>query len=339
MSQVTEAAGGSIGGQYAAALALGVNTISQDQTVTFTKYNRVILPLDGFAFWVRADQLSQSSVFNTTAFGAPPPLNTPTTVTTPATQATVKGSLHRTVTNAQNLDEGFSVSRVVFTSEAEIELLNSVDPKTLFLGEIDGQRFAFSKLNMLYRQGGLFHYQGDALYPSMATQVIDYPAQLDTRLVVSNSLPIWLSLKKFCPMYPSFLVADDIVPPYCSVHVYPESTGAVQSAPFLDPSTGSHYQLTQDRVLLTFFGLRNASILGFLDYVLDYAATGSRMGVMNSPVPQDQKRTQAELNILGQKKTLEFEVNYYQQATRTVALQIIREAFVSEFFASLDLAA
>ena len=52
-------------------LKAGVETISAHQTVTFTKYYRMILPMDGYLFWVNANILAGNS-------GEPnvPPLNT-----------------------------------------------------------------------------------------------------------------------------------------------------------------------------------------------------------------------------------------------------------------------
>lgn len=331
-------AAGAAQSQFAAALAAGIDTIGQKQDITFTQYNRVVLPLDGFVFWVRGEVLTPAALYGQLGYGRPPPYNGGPGIASSATTATVRGSLHRTSTNNQDMDEGFAVNQVIFTSESEIELLNTVNPTTMFVGTIDGQRFAFSKLNMLYRQAGLYHYQGDAVYPSVATQLIDFPAQLDSRLVVSNSLPIWLGLSRHCPMYPSYLIPDNLAPPYCAVHVVPESTESLQSAPWIDPASSSHWQLATEQVLLTFFGLRNETILDFQEYVSGFAeANPGLMGVMNSPVPRDMKRTQPELGVLAQKKTMQYEVNYYQQAVRAVAIQTINNAFVAEFFVELSI--
>lgn len=311
MVGVNEAAAGSGGAPLSSALASGVGAISQNQTVTFTRYLRVILPLDGFAFWVRADAI------------------VPGSVTTPAATQVVKGSLHYNTDNLQDESEGFSINRVVFTSEDEIELLNEQNPKSLFIGEFDGLKFAFSKRTMLYRQAGLFHYQGDAVYPSMQTQIIDSFDGVDLwNVIVSNSLPVWLTLNRFCPMYPSYLVPEDIYPSWCSVHIPPEATTALQASPYID-STGSHYQLCQDRVKLTFFGLRNSEILNFIDYINEFSLNTDAIGIMNMPVVRDEKRTQAELNTLAMKKTIEYEVSYYQSTVRDVARQYIKSAFIT----------
>ncbi|MBL4028075.1 hypothetical protein H5I45_24615, partial [Escherichia coli] len=41
-----------------ATLTQGLDDLSRFQVVTFTKYIRKVLPLDGFVFWVKASVLS-----------------------------------------------------------------------------------------------------------------------------------------------------------------------------------------------------------------------------------------------------------------------------------------
>ena len=62
MVSAIEGAGGR--GQMAAGLALGLETLSQNQTITFTRYHRLVLPMDGFVFWVKADLLTPSALLN-----------------------------------------------------------------------------------------------------------------------------------------------------------------------------------------------------------------------------------------------------------------------------------
>ena len=318
----------------AAVNAAGMATISQEATVTFTEYVRVTLPLDGSAFWVRNDLLSPTALYNAGLYNGSAPFNASQTIVTPAPSQTVKGSLHYTTVNNQDEAEGFSINRIIFTTTDEVELLNEVNPTTLYIGVVGGIRFAFSRRTMLYRQAGLFHYQGDALYPAQASQIIDHPDQLNTRQVVSNSLPFWLTLNAFCPMYPSYLIPDDIVPPYCAVHIEPGLTKALQSAPYID-QTGSHWQLTQDHVRLTFYGLRNFNALAFQDYMFQYTLDTDNMGLMGSPVMRDEKRTQAEMNILAQKKTFEMDVSYYQFNAEAVARQLILSCIPTYYIEAL----
>ena len=47
------------------------------------------------------------------------------------------------------------------------------------------------------------------------------------------------------------------------------------------------------------------------------------IGFMNMPVLRDDKRTQNELAILAMKKTMDFEISYYQTRARTIAQQYV----------------
>ena len=44
---------------------------------------------------------------------------------------------------------------------------------------------------------------------------------------------------------------------------------------------------------------------------------------------RDEKMTQSELGILAQKKTITFEVSYYQTTVNNIARQLIEKAFIS----------
>jgi hypothetical protein len=160
-------------------------------------------------------------------------------------------------------------------------------------------RFAFSRRQNFYQQAGKYHYVGDAVYPFMETQIIDDPVQFDTlNVVVSNSLPIWLAFDQMnppfpfparqqIPMYPSFLVPDDIAPPYAAVHIVPDSTRAIAGAPQYD-QFHSQYQFVQERVEVTFYGLRNFNVLDFTSYVQWMAEQeNAPFGIMNIPLPRD----------------------------------------------------
>ena len=58
---------------------------------------------------------------------------------------------------------------------------------------------------------------------------------------------------------------------------------------------------------------------------------------MNMPVVRDEKRIQSELNAIAQKKSLTFEVSYYQNRMNDIARQLILSAVPS--FYPTDLAA
>lgn len=294
---------------------------ARNQSVRFTKYLKTVLPLDGFVFWVQADLLSPDAVYNGAAFNTRP-YDAAAGVTPAAPIVQVTGSLHYTTEQRQDETASYAINKMVFTAEQPIQDLNAVSPSVMYIAERDGHRFAFSSRYMYSREARLYHYTGDAIYPLMASQIIDDAASLDLRnAVVSNSLPIWLTLNKLMPMYPSFLVDDNIVPPFASVHI--SRTRPLQAVPFLD-RTRAHYQLAADTVRITTYGLRNDQALDFQDYVLGYIGyDGDPMGLMNMPMVQDEKKTQAEIGTLAQKKIIDFEVSYYQARVRDIARQLI----------------
>jgi len=321
-------------------LKAGVDQISYDQTITFTQYKRVVLPLDGFVFWVRADLVSPSFLLNAARpnqINQPGPvtLNKPQVQTTAAPFRTVQGSLHYATDRRQEEAETYAVNQVVFTAETSIDFLNSIDPLTIYIAEFEGIRFSFSSRGAFYRQAKLYHYVGNAVYADMATQLVDAVDGLDTRtLVVSNSLPAWLELNGFnppwpfypnyqpAPLYPSFLSPPNLMPPWGTVHIGEGDTRALEGVPRLG-HTSSMYQLAADKVRVTLWGVRNTGAMDFLQRVLQYSYDTNIIGIMNTPIVIDAKRTQSELTTLAQKKIIDFEVSYNQARIADVARQLI----------------
>lgn len=325
MPSVTEAATG--GTPLSAALDAGVQNISYNQEVAFTRYVRQVLPLDGYVFWVKATLLSPE-VLATVA-------DLPDTITT-------RGSLHYAQNSLQEETENYTVNAVVFTALSEVTDLNSADPDTLYIGSFQGMRFAFSSRGGFYKQANLYHYRGNAVYPDMATQVIDDVDQLNlTDVIVSNSLPLWLSLNTYVglygfrttgvTLYPSFLVPNNLVPPYGAVHIPPESTSALGGAPRLSAGM-THSQLVVDRVKITLYGQRNFNAMDFVDCVNQWSLDYDIVGIMNQPTIRDEKRTQNELNTIAQKKSVEYQINYYQDRVNTIARQLIVSAVPTYHF-------
>lgn len=320
-------------------LAAGVEAISLNQVVTFTRYRRLVLPLDGYVFWVRASILGPSALIGSALPNRVFP-NQAASALTPARTFDAKGSLHYLTDTRQEASETYAANRVTFTALEEVTDLSEVAPDELWIGEFDGLRFAFSSRNSFYRQADLYHYVGFAVYADMATQIIDDPRGFDSRnVIVSNSLPAWLALNGYNPgygfgnpsltLYPSFLVPNNLEPPYAAVDIPPELTRAMASAPRINPLTSSHSQLCTDTVRITLWGTRNFSALDFVDCVNQYSVDRGIIGIMNVPVVRDEKRTQSELGTIAQKKTVEFEVSYVQERVNDVALQIIRSAVPS----------
>ena len=303
----------------------------------FTKYVRLILPMDGYVFWVKADLLSPSALFNAGLLNGVQ-LNQPPVVVTPAAEVCADGSLHYSIEMRQDQDHTYSVTSVVFNATESIVDFEQVGPNVLFIGEFEGIKYAFSNQDSFYAQAGIFHYLGHAVYSDMETQLVSTRSGFDSQhVVVSNSLPAWLSLNNYQPFYgvgnflqlfPSFLVPQNLVPPYGVVHIPPEGTRALASTAYLG-QTYSHHQLASDNVKVTLWGTRNFSAQTFLDCVNQYSADYNKIGITNMPIMRDEKRTQVELEAIAQKKTIEFEVSYHQSTMRDLARQLITEAIVN----------
>ena len=63
--------------------------------------------------------------------------------------------------------------------------------------------------------------------------------------------------------------------------------------------------------------------MDFVDYVLNLTLVQENFGIMDSPVIQDDKYGQPEMDTIAQKKRISFHINYYQQRARDVARQLI----------------
>lgn len=310
-----------------ASLADGLNTISLNQTITFTLYVKMVLPLDGYVFWVNGALLSDSAIYNATQYNKLI-YDQPPSTTAPRRQITVQGSLHYSSEVNQLEDRTAVFSHVIFTSLQDIVDFQSVNPQLMYVANYDDMTFTFNRRDAFYKQADLYHYRGDPLYSIMDTQLIDDMAQLDPdRVIVSNSLPIWLGLNQYFPMYPSFLVDQNLPPPYASVHIEPSSTQALQAAPRLNEYS-SHFQLVKETVRISIFGTRNWNALEFQDYVFQYSLDTDNIGIMNMPVIQDEKVSQSEFGIIAQKKVITFEISYYQENIRNFARKLIEHAFM-----------
>jgi hypothetical protein len=330
MSTVEEAVGADT--PLGSDLAEGVKTLALNQQITFTKYVRLVLPLDGYVFWVRADMLGPSSLYNKAGFGRAGFNQMPKTVVAAPT-CVATGSLHYATDIRQEEPETYAANRMVFTSLQEIENLNFIAPDELYVGCFGDLKFGFSSRSSFYKQANLWHYVGFAVYPDMEPQLIDSLAGFNsTDVIVSNSLPAWLALNGYEPAYgfgnpsltlfPSFLTPKNEPPPFGAVHVFPETTRGLAMAPHLGPNS-SHHQLCAERVRITLWGTRNKQALDFVDCVNQYSLDTGIFGLMNIPVVQDEKRTQAELATIAMKKTIVFEVSYHQSRINDVARQLL----------------
>jgi hypothetical protein len=297
-------------GPMAGPALAGLTLLSSQQTITFGRYVRYVLPLDGYVYWLRTANVD------------------------------IAGSLHVRNTRRQSEDELISVNQVVFTTTQEIEQFNDIGPDHIWVGTTPELKFAFLSSGPTYTQSGLFHYAGDTVYPALESQLVDYGSQLskDT-LVVSNSLPAWLSLYSYNPiwvstqvpnpfvqLFPSFLPPLNLQPPYGVVHIYPEGTQAQQSAPRFYRVHTSQETLASDDVKVTFYGLTNEQAMDFVALLFQYSMDTDILGMQSMPVVVDEKRQQTELGILAMKKSIRMRVSYNQGAIRTVARTLIEQA-------------
>ena len=322
--------------QLGSGLAQGVETISNHEQVTFTLYVKLVLPLDGYVFWVNASLLTDSAIYNISQYNRLLFDELPSKI--PKKQVTVNGSFHYN-SNVQMLEDRQAVfNNVIFTSTQAIDDFNLINPQFNYIAKYQGLTFSFNSRENFYRQADLYHYRGSTLYSIMNTQIIDTMTGFDTQsVIVSNSLPIWLSLNQFFPMYPSYIVDQNIVPPYAAVDIIPSDTIALGQFPIInnvipsvgDPTQSTYNQLTTDTVKITMFGIRNHEALNFAQYVYQYSMNTDNIGLMNMPIIQDEKVTQSEFGILAMKKTITFKVSYYQHTVNDVALKYIQSAFCS----------
>lgn len=289
-------------------LEAGLQQVGQTPLdVVFTKYIRYVLPLDGYVFWLRVEA------------------------------ATFQGSIHYGTITTQNETESTAVSRVVFTTSQDIGHLLESSPQTTWIGEHGGRKFAFSSQGFYSPNAKLFHYEGNAVYPYMESQLVDLGAQLDpSTLIVNNSLPAWLAIKEYNPiwlvppnpgieLFPSFLVPPNLVPPYGVVHIGPETTKGLQMAPLLEQNA-THHLLATEVAKITLYGLTNRQAADWFDTVMRYSQDTNAIGMMSTPAAlRDEKQIQNELNVLAMKKSIEFEIAYDQQTIRDLALQLIQK--------------
>ncbi|MFD3238340.1 hypothetical protein ACE2AK_04200 [Rahnella perminowiae] len=289
-----------------AALAQGIDDISRSGIVTFTKYIRKVLPLDGFVFWVKASITSDD---------ADPEPDT----------VDVKGYLHLTTESIQEDEQLYDRNVVTFTAQADIDPFNDIGSEVLYIGEFFGIQFSFSRRTGLNEQANTYHYTGEAVYPHMRSQIINSPDDIDlTDVVVSSSLPVWLGLSQFMHMFPSMLSTQNLAPPYATVKC--SNTAPIAGGFYLD-EMNNQWQLVTEDVTVSITGLRNAAVEDFLRYIQQYTlGDEAEMGVMNIPVVQDERVTQNELNIIAMRKTIKFKINYYQQRMRNVARQLITKS-------------
>jgi hypothetical protein len=313
MTSAAEAAAAK--GLFAAELAAGLNTLDLNETVVFAQYARALIPLDGSIFWIGT-----------------------------GINKTIQGSLHWAVNKLQNKDDTFGQVSVTLTALSQVVDLESIAPGFALIATLpNGAMYAFSAQANYYKTADAWHYTGTAIPPALRSNVIPYTVgggSLDTVTpVVNNSLPLWLALNSYTPhypgrttggltLYPSFLVVDNILPPYGVVHIEPSSTSSYTAVPQIS-STGDLSQMCRDDVEITLYGARSDFVFNFVQTILQYATDTGNLGLLNMPTIHDEKRTHPELTILAQKKTIKFEVSYLMDTANFVANTLFQKIITS----------
>ncbi|MFM0010968.1 hypothetical protein [Paraburkholderia sediminicola] len=306
------------------ALAIGVKQLSGNQQVTFKQYQKYVLPVDGYVYWVPS--------------GAP--------------DITVQGSLHYIVQQSQEVDQTRGINNVIFTSLESVSALNSVQKDTLYIGTLppgmDNQgndfKFAFNQRGSYYQQSDLHHYTGTAVWPTMQTQILESAADLPTDKILSNSIPLFMSLTgtasspikpSWLPstaytVYPEYLSAENAAPPYISVEIKTTESLQIQAYRYnLPDGTAARDQLVKDTVTIHMWGMNHIKATEYLDYLMWYFETYgaspavTSMGLMSDPVIKDVAVLQSELGTRSQKKVIELTVSYYQSAALAAAMTLI----------------
>ena len=297
-----------------AILDSGLDTLSKNQTLSFQLYSRYVYPQDGYVFWVATG-------------------NT----------ITATGSLHYATDRTQDEDQTIGINTVIFSSEEEITPFNEINPGYTWIAQWQPPSgspilIAFSKRGRFYDRAKIWHYVGFAVYPAFTELIVDSEDNLPAGPIVSNSLPIWLTLTSYgstvIPVYPSFLLPDNIVPPYVVAHIGEGDTEPVAQFPTAQwpesPTTGfnsmASLQLMRDKVKLIFYGLNNQEFWQYYWSILEASRNLEAFGFASSPAVQDTKRTQVELASIAVKKTMTFLANYYQGTSDTLSRNLIVSA-------------
>ncbi len=253
------------------------------------------------------------------------------------TDVKVQGSFHYDSMTDQRADATIDVSTVVFTSLSEIQPFNQISPEFLYIASYRDIRFAFSSRGYLYEQADLYHYVGRAIYSTTATQVVEDVGSFEPEVFNSNSIPIWMYMNYYVPpypggltcpfqLYPAFLVDENIPPPFGAVHI--ERTDALHPVPLLDKRMGANH-LCRDRVIVHMYGASNRLASDFREFVEQYSKDWNRIGIATAGAITDSNHQQPELQVIAQRKSITFEVNYNQTVSRDLARQYITKAKVN----------
>jgi hypothetical protein len=284
------------------------------KNITFTKYVRRVLPVDGWVFWVKSSLIE----------GEVAPFS-----------KVYLCSTHIQRNQTQEATKTNSISSIGLTVNKKIEDLHEVNQSVMWLGEYQGVKFSFNAQANYYEEANIFHYAGDAVYIENTPNIIDDIEDLDLDLengIVTNCIPIFITLNQQVQIYPAFLAPTNLKPPYATIEV--KDTRGIAAGQSYNPFEDSSL-LSWDKVELTIYGLRKKQLSDFLKYLENQQLVTEAFGMYWLPSVQNENVPQSEINVLTNKKVLNFDVSYTFNAVRSQAEAFIRSVtvdfFVKEF--------
>ena len=301
------------------ALVSGLKVIDRQKAIKFTLYNRVVLPYDGFVFYVNSNAINNGSTFNTWSLNSKMIAERNT-----AKSIEVEGSLHYNSIREQDSDKNYDRNELMFTTPYEILEFNQAQDNSLYIAEYDGMQFSFNSRLSSYSASGLYEYRGQAVPAYLRSQLIESKRDLSKLHVTSNcmSLIMAFALNKELPVYPAYLAkAND--KRFVTTEV--TSTECLAAYPFLDRD-GTRTQLTRDNVKVCFYGFENDAALDFVFDFVNMALEDDDYGIANIPTVSDAREPDSELRILSQKKESVIVVNYYQKRVQELTRKLILTA-------------
>lgn len=304
------------GTPLATSQADSVGDVSDDQRLTFKQYRRVVLPADGFIFWVSCN-----------------------------IEREITGSAHIQTNNTQDEWQAANHGKIILTTPEELPPFRAQENEldTVWVGVWEGMPFAIGSQSARYVQAGLCRYVGDTITPAFAAQFLDTEDDLKgLSPYASTSLPLFLRMPQYpnpalawCPwpsgtsIFPSFSVPDNQKPPYITVHIEASATKPL-SMGTLSAQSGTTGTIVKEHVRLRLLGLNNARASNLLNYITHWALIhADEIGVLNTPIVVDEKNPLPNINALAPLKTIELDIMYSQSSARDAALQTITHATTS----------
>lgn len=290
------------------------------EQITFNRYIRLVLPVDGFIFWVKQSLINPlSPSLNGIALNELPDL------TTIDDTIVIDGLFHYSTQNQQDNSQIYAKNSVLFTSSKKLDDFNELGESELLIGSIDGIQFAFNNSGNYYQKAGVWCYQGEAINPVMRSQIIDDVGQFSAQKICNDSLPLFMSRSLYAPIFPAFRGLQNLRPPYLSVDVL-ETKPYQQLA---SEETSERRQFCLDTVKVTCYGLNNNQVLDYIRYMVNEGVKNIDFGINNAPVAKKIDIPQSELNVTANAKEITFEVNYYQTRATEIAQKLIESALSS----------